>query len=43
MSDKMIDKDTLNMLSSEMLIEMKMQLKRVIKEIDSILDERDEK
>jgi hypothetical protein len=43
MSDKMIDKDTLNMLSSEMLIEMKMQLKRVIKEIDSILDGRDEK
>jgi hypothetical protein len=31
------------MLSSEMLIEMKMQLKRVIKEIDSILDGRDEK
>lgn len=44
---KDLDRDTLNMLSDEVLKEIKSQLKaytkRVIKDIDSILSERGEK
>lgn len=47
MRDEMIDKATLNMLSSETLVKMKIHLQeeteRVIKDIDSILNERGEK